>query len=75
MSDRENIHAALYRIGQNQASLACAIAELASWAEQCGQPEIANSVRSRLHTLLSNADTISQSIADLADPPQTHTPK
>ncbi|MNO01030.1 hypothetical protein D3C81_2210640 [compost metagenome] len=68
MPDRDNIHAALLRISQNQAAIGCAITELANWAESCGHPEIAERVRSRLDTLLTNADSISQSISDLARP-------
>ncbi|MCO6059459.1 hypothetical protein NG726_22655 [Pseudomonas sp. MOB-449] len=75
MPDRDNIHAALYRISQNQAAIGCAIAELASWAESCGQPELAARVRARLGTLISNADTITQSITDLSKPASRAKPK
>lgn len=71
MPDRDNLHTALYRISQNQAAIGCAIAELANWAETCGQGEIAERVRARLDTLLTNADAISKSISELGIPADT----
>ncbi|MCY1295738.1 hypothetical protein D9M68_407040 [compost metagenome] len=68
MPDRDNLHTVLFRISQNQAAIGCAIAELANWAEVCGQGEIATRVRTRLDTLLTNADAISKSISELAIP-------
>ncbi|MCY1554223.1 hypothetical protein D9M68_907810 [compost metagenome] len=68
MPDRDNLHTALFRISQNQAAIGCAIAELANWVETCGQGEIAERVRTRLDTLLINADAISKSISELAVP-------
>jgi hypothetical protein len=68
MPDRDNLHTALYRISQNQAAIGCAIAELANWADTCGQGDIAERVRTRLNILLINADAISKSISELATP-------
>lgn len=66
MSDRYHLHTVLYRISENQAQIACSIAELANWVDHCGQAEIANRVRTRLVTLLDNADAIGKSISALA---------
>ncbi|WP_044872616.1 hypothetical protein [Pseudomonas sp. LFM046] len=68
MPDRNNLQTALYRISQNQAAIACAIVELANWADSCGQKEVAERIRNRLGTLLDNADAISRSLTELAIP-------
>ncbi len=65
MPDRDPLTAAIYRISENQNALGCAIAELAKWADSCGNPEVAEKTRHYLQTLLENSDAISKAINEL----------
>lgn len=65
MSDKDPLTAALFRISQNQNALGCAIAELAKWADHCGQRNVADHTRHYLQILLDNSDALARAIDDL----------
>lgn len=65
MPNRDPLLTLLYRLGENQNALGCAIAELATWADSCGSSAVADRTRKHLRILVENAELIGVAIEKL----------
>lgn len=68
MPNSDLIPSLLSKLYENQLALEASIMELSNWVEQRGSSEVAENVRSALHTIDENEEFIKLTIAVLMTP-------